>query len=467
MIQSTKLLLTFSLSLLLTMFSFTSIAQDNTSNTAGFTSFAPILEKVIPSVVNIAVQGELPGKDGVDDDATAPNANPNDHNPDNNKPRKFENLGSGVIMDPKKGYVITNDHVIRHAKTIIVTLNNGRRLTAKLIGSDSETDIAVLQIKAEDLNALPMADSDKLKVGDFVVAIGNPFGLNTYGTNQTATFGMVSALQRSDLNIEGVENFIQTDAAINPGNSGGALVNVKGELVGINTAILSPSGASVGIGFAIPVNMARNIMDQIIKHGSVHHGLMGIYVQQLTPELVDAFNLSAVKGALVTQVNAGSPAERAGLKAGDIIQLINGRPVNDASQVKSIIGLLRVDSNVKMNIMRQGKPLEINATIADIKQHEDQQQAENPFLYGLALRNFDQESPSHGYIKGILVAGTSENSPGWRAGIRPGDVIIEANQNPVTNLTELQKAATKASKHDQLLVRILRGPGSLFMVILK
>lgn len=249
----------------------------------------PSFKNIMPAIVNVAVQGYLPadatppGASSRNDDEALNTRRPHQALPE--KGRKFESIGSGVILDAQNGIIITNDHVIRNATLITITLQDGRRLKAKLIGSDSETDLAVLKINATNLKSLPIGDSDQLQVGDFVVAIGNPFGLNSFGNSQSATFGIVSALKRSDLNIEGVENFIQTDAAINPGNSGGALVNTKGELIGINTAILSPYGGNVGIGFAIPVNMAKDVAQQIIKFGSIHRGLMGIYVQHLTPEL--------------------------------------------------------------------------------------------------------------------------------------------------------------------------------------
>jgi len=419
-------------------------------------SLAPMLDKIMPAVVNISVQGQLP--------PGSVNPRTGSKNAQSKEDRKFSSLGSGVIMDTAKGYIITNDHVIRHAKIITVTLNDGRRLNAKLIGGDSQTDLAVLQVEAKGLLGLPMGDSDRLRVGDFVVAIGNPFGLNTFGTNQTATFGIISALQRADLQIEGVENFIQTDAAINPGNSGGALINSKGQLIGINTAIISPYGiGNIGIGFAIPVNMARNVMNQIITYGSIHRGLMGIFVQPLTPELADAFNVPNSHGAVITQVNAGSPAQKGGLKAGDIITQINGDTITTASQVRNTIGLLRVGSSVKMSILRDGKPLQITAEVTDVKKHEEQLQAQNPFLFGLELRDFAQDSPMHGFIKGVLIVSASETSPGWRAGLRPGDVIIGINQQPVTNYDELKGIAE--TKPKQLLMHLLRSSGSLYLVI--
>ncbi len=338
-------------------------------------------------------------------------------------------------------------------------------MKAKIIGGDSETDVAVLKIDAKNLKSLPIGDSDKIEVGDFVIAIGNPFGLNSFGNSQSATFGIISAMKRSDLNIEGIENFIQTDAAINPGNSGGALVNVKGELIGINTAIISLYGGSVGIGFAIPINMAKDVAQQIIQFGSVHRGLMGIFVQPLTPELAQAMGFSEdFQGALIAQVNEGSPAETAGLKAGDIIVQINDTKITQATQVKTTISLLRVGSDAKIKVNRNGKERSLNAIVTDIKKNEQKLQSSNPFLYGLALRNFEQDSPLHGHIVGVQVVGSSENSAGWRAGIRPGDIIITANKQATSNTKELQSIALQ--KKQELLVQVLRGAGALYILII-
>ncbi len=435
-------------------------ARPATASTPVLPSLAPMLQRVMPAIVNIAVQGEVGAYT-----VKPSNQKQRDDKRSQRKPgQPFSGVASGVIMNVAKGYIITNAHVVKSAKTVTVTLNDGQRLKAKIIGDDPDSDIAVIQIKAKNLKTLSLSNSDKVRVGDFVVAIGNPFGLNNFGgSNQSATFGIVSALQRSQLRIEGVENFIQTDAAINPGNSGGALINLKGELIGINTALFAPFDANIGIGFAIPINMARNIMRQIIKYGSVHRGLMGVIVQQLTPELAKAFNIQDAKGALVSQVNIGSPAEKAGLKTGDVIQTINKIKITDASQVKNIVSLLRVGSHVSMQVLRGGNTVNIDARVIDMKKHREQQQAQNPFLYGIALKDFDQELPNHGHTKGIQVVGLSRNSAGWRAGLRPGDVIISANQTATTDLATLKQVAQKNKK--QLLVHMLRGPVSLFMLI--
>ncbi len=424
-------------------------------------TLAPIMKTSMPAIVNVSVQGIVPVGSPMPEGEEAPQNTPQ---PGFGKPKKFHSIGSGVILDPSNGIIITNDHVIRNASTITVTLNDGRRLKAKLIGGDSETDVAVLKVEAQNLKSLPIGDSDALQVGDFVVAIGNPFGLNSIGNSQTATFGMVSAMKRSDLNIEGIENFIQTDAAINPGNSGGALVNTKGELIGINTAIISMYGGNVGIGFAIPINMAKDVAQQILKYGSVHRGMMGIFVQHLTPELAHALGYSDdFQGALVSQVNENSPAEQAGLKAGDVITQINDTKITQASQVKTTISLLRAGSTAKIKVYRHNKPQNFEVVVTDLKKHEQALQAKNPFLYGLGLSEFEQDSPIHGSIKGIQVVGASENSAGWRAGLRLGDVIVSANNKPTKTIDDLQKAARKNNK--QLLVQVLRGSGALYILI--
>jgi serine protease Do len=427
-------------------------------------TLAPVLKKSMPAIVNVAVQGVIPGDMPVagEEETNSEKAPPGSSD---NKPRKFQSIGSGVIIDPEHGFILTNDHVLRNASLITVTINDGRRLKAKVIGSDSETDVAVLQVEAKNLKTLPIGDSDTIEVGDFVVAIGNPFGLNSFGNSQSATFGIVSAMKRSDLNIEGIENFIQTDAAINPGNSGGALVNVNGELIGINTAIISLYGGNVGIGFAIPINMAKDVAQQIIKFGSVHRGLMGIFVQHLTPELALAMgHPESFQGALIAQVNEGSPAEAAGMKPGDIIVKINDTTITQATQVKTTISLLRVGSDAKLVINRQGKEITLNAIVTDVKQHEQKLQSSNPFLYGLSLRNFEQDSPLHGHIVGIQIVSASETSAGWRAGLRPGDVIIGANNQPTRDSNALQSIAKQQKK--QLLVQVLRGPGALYVLII-
>jgi serine protease Do len=294
-----------------------------------------------------------------------------------------------------------------------------------------------------------------------VAAIGNPFGLN-----QTVTSGIVSALQRTGLGIEGFENFIQTDAPINPGNSGGALINLQGQLMGINTAILAPgsNAGNIGIGFAIPVNMAHGVMKQLAEYGSVKRGLMGVLVQDLTPALATALHISTeTNGALVSQVPNYSPAQTAGIQTGDIIQSINGIPIHNGGQVKNIVGMLRVGDKINIKLLRKGKSTNTVITLTDPKDYKKVAEHDNPFLYGLVLRDFSQTITGQGHLIGVEVVDTDEDSMAWHAGIRPGDVIISANQVDVTNVAQLQEVA-KQSKQE-LLVNVLSRGGIRFVVI--
>jgi serine protease Do/serine protease DegQ len=315
-----------------------------------------MLERATPAVVNIATEGRirLPRNPLLDDPFFRHFFNL----PNQPIERRTQSLGSGVVVDARGGYVVTNQHVIENAQTITVTLLDGRQLTAKVIGSDPDSDIAVIQIPANNLTALPLADSDTLRVGDFVVAIGNPFGLG-----QTVTSGIVSALGRTGLGIEGYEDFIQTDASINPGNSGGALVNLRGELVGINTAILAPGGGNVGIGFAIPANMVSQLMTQIVKYGGVRRGQLGVTVQDLTPQLARSFGISETQGAVITQVQPNSGAARAGLKTGDVVTAINDKPVRSSGSLRNTIGLMQVGEEVRLDILRDGRAMAVTAKI--------------------------------------------------------------------------------------------------------
>lgn len=451
-----KLILSFSVFLLVLASHLAQAAPPPVINNQAMPSLAPMLQKIMPAVVNIKVQGTTSPTGGSLNDEAAENTESNEGN---NTPRRFEGLGSGVIVDAAHAYVITNAHVIRQAKTIMVMLSDGRSFKANLIGTDPPSDIALLQIKATGLVELPWGNSDNLKVGDFVAAIGNPFGLN-----QTVTSGIVSAMQRSGLGIEGYENFIQTDASINPGNSGGALINLKGELIGINTAILGPSGGSIGIGFAIPANMTRSVMVQLIKYGSVRRGLMGVLVQDFTPELAGAFHVPLkTTGALITMVTPGSPAEKAGFKPGDVVQRINGEVIKNGSQVKNIVGLLRAGARISLEVLRQGKVISIKLITQDPEQYQQANEAKNPFLYGTILKYFDEQLPIQGRVIGILVLRVAQNTAAWHAGLRPGDVIVSANQKPVTALNQLDAISQKADK--QLLLNVMRQNGALFVVI--
>ncbi|MGD8380288.1 MAG: Do family serine endopeptidase, partial [Gammaproteobacteria bacterium] len=325
----------------------------------GVPTLAPMIKQVTPAVVNISTKGHV---------EVQQNPLLNDpffrhffNVPEQPQQREYQALGSGVIVDAKNGYILTNNHVIEHADEITVKLNDDREFDAKVIGADPETDVAVIKIDAKNLTQVPLGNSSQLQVGDFVVAIGNPFGLE-----HTVTSGIVSGLGRVGLNLNdqnSYQDFIQTDASINPGNSGGALVNLRGELVGINTAILSRSGGNIGIGFAIPINMAQTVMNQLIKNGKIERGVLGVSIQNLTPELADALGLKNVThGAVVGQVTPGSGADKAGIKQGDVIIEANGKKVANLFDLKNVIGLLPVGSRVDLKVIRDGETRSITAT---------------------------------------------------------------------------------------------------------
>jgi Do/DeqQ family serine protease len=418
------------------------------------TSIAPMLQKVLPAIVNIKAQIKVTDFAVLQEMEKQRQKSGQNAQPSN----QVMSVASGVIVNADKGYILTNAHVINDAQTITVTLGDGRHFAAKVVGIDKPSDVALIQIKAKNLTAIPLADSNKLKVGDVVAAIGNPFGLS-----QTVTAGIVSALGRTTLGIESYENFIQTDAPINPGNSGGALVNMQGELVGLNTAILAPGRGSIGIGFAIPSNMAKSIMDQLIQYGDVQRGVLGIVTQDLTPDLADAFHTTATQGAAITMIQPDSPAEQAGLHINDIITSVNGSDIKNASDVINTVGFLRVNSKVSLNILRENKPLTVAATLLDPKKRAESIQMRDPFLYGIELKNYKEVSPLHGNVEGVLVLGIDPDSNAWQADLRPGDVIISANQEKVATIDQLKAIATKAEH--TLLLNVLRGAGAIFLVI--
>ncbi len=437
----------------------------STINGSALPSLSVMLERIMPSVVNIMVESDKPNphvhlkpdqsqENNSENQGLEPNRLP--------EPHYFVGLGSGVIVDAKNGYIVTNDHLVVNAKAITVNLSDGRKFKAKLIGGDQLSDLAILQIHADKLSQIKFANSDDAKVGDFVAAIGNPFGLK-----QTVTSGIISALQRSDLALEGpshYENFIQTDASINPGNSGGALVNLNGELLGINTAILAPSGGNIGIGFAIPSNMVNSVMAQLIQHGGIQRGMVGIMVQNINEELARAFKIESINGAVVTQITPRSPAATVDIRAGDLVTRVDGKIIKSAAMVRNIIGLVRTGSTVNIELLRGNTKKTVNITTEDPKKLEKILHKQNRFLYGLGLENFSHIEPIQGQIDGILINHVMENSPAWHARLLPGDVIVSASLHPVKSIDELLQI-----EHDEsgpyLLLNIRRAGGAIFVPI--
>jgi Do/DeqQ family serine protease len=403
----------------------------------GLPTLAPILEKVTPAVVNIAVLQR----------------SPEEQNPLLRDPffRRFFGgpgeaqpqiaAGSGVIVDAKNGYVITNAHVVKDAKEVLVTLKDNRRLPAKLIGADAGTDIAVVKVEPKNLVDVKFGDSDAMQVGDYVIAIGNPFGLG-----QTATSGIVSALGRSGLSMEGFEHFIQTDASINPGNSGGALVNLRGELIGINTAIIGPAGGNVGIGFAVPVVLARAVMDQLVKFGEVKRGRLGVSMS----------DMAGGDGALVADVQASSPAAQAGLRKGDVITGLNGRPVRGAAELRARLGVVPVGETVDLRVQRGGETRTLKAQIGAIESGAGGGEAVQE-LAGAAFQEVSRAGLP-GRNRAVLVTTVKPESPAFRHGLRAGDLIIGVNGRRVTSVKELT-AALKTRGSVQ--VNVLRGDNML------
>ena len=412
-------------------------------------SLAPMLEKSTPAVVSIAVKGTHKIKQRVPDIFrffSRPNQNPNQV-----QHRPFRGLGSGVIIDAKEGYIVTNNHVIEQADEIIITLKDGRQIEAKKIGADADSDIALLQIDADNLTEIIIADSDKLRVGDFAIAIGSPFGLG-----QTVTSGIISALGRSGLDIENYEDFIQTDAAINSGNSGGALVNLRGELIGINTAILGPNGGNVGIGFAIPSNMMHNLAKQIIEFGEVHRGVLGVSGRSVNSAIAKAMELKTNQGGFIEQVIPDSAADEAGIKPGDVITKINGKSVKTFNELRGKIGSLGAGKEVKLTIVRNGNEQVFNIKLKQSQKSNVAAANIHRMFEGAKLENNNNNS-------GVIVRDIAENSPAQLAGLQSGDLITAINRKRINNIAELRNYLK--DKKGVFALNIIRDNYSQYLMI--
>ncbi|MCV2533072.1 serine endoprotease DegP [Enterobacter wuhouensis] len=476
--KTTLAMSALALSLGLALSPLTATAAETASSAATaqqMPSLAPMLEKVMPSVVSINVEGSttvntprMPRNFQQffgDNSPFCQDGSPFQSSPfcqgggagddgqgGGGQQQKFMALGSGVIIDAAKGYVVTNNHVVDNASTIKVQLSDGRKFDAKVVGKDPRSDIALIQIQdPKNLTAIKLADSDALRVGDYTVAIGNPFGLG-----ETVTSGIVSALGRSGLNAENYENFIQTDAAINRGNSGGALVNLNGELIGINTAILAPDGGNIGIGFAIPSNMVKNLTAQMVQYGQVKRGELGIMGTELNSELAKAMKVDAQRGAFVSQVMPNSSAAKAGIKAGDVITSLNGKPISSFAALRAEVGSMPIGSKVTLGLLRDGKPVNVSLEL----QQSSQNQVDSSTIFsGIE----GAEMSNKGADKGVVVNNVKANSPAARIGLKKGDVIMGANQQPVKNIAELRKILD--SKPTVLALNIQRGDTSIYLLM--
>lgn len=414
-------------------------------------SLAPMLEKVLPAVVSVQVEGTAVQSQRVPEELKKYFG---DESP-NQQAQPFEGLGSGVIIDAAKGYILTNNHVISQADKISVQLNDGREFDAKLIGGDDQSDIALLQVQnPSNLTQIAIADSDKLRVGDFAVAVGNPFGLG-----QTATSGIVSALGRSGLNLEGLENFIQTDASINRGNSGGALLNLNGELIGINTAILAPGGGSIGIGFAIPSNMAKTLAQQLIQFGEVKRGLLGIKGMEMSADIAKAFNINVQRGAFVSEVLPNSGSAKAGIKSGDVIVSLNDKPLSSFAELRSRIATTEPGAKVKLGLIRDGKPLNVEVTLDKSTSSSASAELIAPALQGATLGDGQLKDGT----KGIRLDTVEKSSPAAQAGLHQEDVIIGVNRNRVQSIAELRKVLE--SKPAVIALQVMRGNESIYILL--
>ncbi len=431
------------------------IASQIPVDAKGMPTLAPMLSTVTPGVVNISVLSRDPAE-----------SNPLLRDPffrrffniPDQQARPQQSAGSGVIVDAARGLVLTNHHVVKDAQEIVVTLKDRRELKAKLVGADPGTDVALLRIAPDRLTAMKFGDSDVLNVGDFVVAIGNPFGIG-----QTVTSGIVSALGRTGLGIEGYEEFIQTDASINPGNSGGALVNLRGELVGINTAIIGPTGGNVGIGFAIPVNMVRSVMDQLQRFGEVRRGRLGVSTEDLTPDTAKKLGVGITEGAVVVAVEPNSPALKAGLKVKDIIVGANGRPVRNSTDVRNRAGLTPIGEEIEMRVLRGGQTIQVRARVAEPFVATNLSGEAVPQLVGAKVSDIEPGMPMHGTVTGEIIVAIENGSAAAQVGLQPGDIIYGANRRRVQGVKDLL-AALRAGERP-LRILLLRGENRLTLTI--
>ncbi len=450
-----------------------------TSQAPSHSGYSKVIKEVLPAVVNISstkvVKADRNAESPDDffrqffgDGGGNSNGRPGRRQFSVPQDQREKGLGSGVIVSPE-GYILTNNHVVDGASDVLVTLHDKREMKARVVGTDPKTDIAVLKIEGSNFPTLTLADSSKAEIGDVVLAVGDPFGVG-----QTVTQGIISATGRSGLGIEEVEDFIQTDASINPGNSGGALVDDQGHLIGINTAIVGNSGGNVGIGFAVPINMAKNDMDQILAHGKVVRAYMGIMLQDVTPAIARAFHTN-VAGGLVGDISPNSPASRSDLKKGDIIVELNGQPIESGNQLRLKVGAMEPGATINLKVLRDGKPVQVSMKLAEFPSDQERaslnskESSEGAALQGVSVESLTPEIASELKLspqtKGVVVDSVSQSSPAAEAGLRQGDVIQEVNRRPVTTASDFRQAMSSASKDGSILLLVNHGGNTMYVAI--